>query len=103
MSAQNISQDEFENFNPARNPMMLEIAEEKHWFRDSDGDVIGVLLLDKADQDWNAVILGRDERGDFRAIKVEASIADETEAIETTCRLIEEYERSGQKVFPQGD
>lgn len=103
MDVLKIDKAKFDTFDPGRDPMIAAIADEKHWFQSETGSVIGTILLDKADQDWNIVVLGGDERGNFRAIKVEASIVDEQDAISRIQEIIHEYADSGEKVFPQGD
>jgi hypothetical protein len=103
MAIMQIEKSEFDKFKPARNPMLAAISVEECWYRDSAGNVIGVVIFDKTDRDWTWVALGRDERGNFRAIEVTSSIADKADAQTSLVTKLSEIERTGQSVFPQGD
>jgi len=49
------------------------IVQEDGWFSDESGSFLGVVIRDKADNDWGFVILARDEFFRFRAIYNESS------------------------------
>lgn len=63
-----ISQARFDALTYSRNPAVKYFGEEVEWYSDSREKVLGVLLLEKIDNDWIFVILGRDEKALFRAI-----------------------------------
>jgi hypothetical protein len=65
--------------------------------------VIGVILLDTIDDDYVAIVLGRDEGGRFRAFDLEVSLQTMDEAVEWIIGTIMWHTSTGQKVFPQGD
>ncbi len=103
MAIKRITKVEFDRFDPARNPMMVKLATEMSWFSDTAGNVIGTVMLDKTDGDWNWVALGRDERGAFRAVEVQASLANQPTAEKELVSKMTELEHSGATIFPQGD
>jgi hypothetical protein len=92
---------EFDALKPFRHPITAAIGVEKEWFADRRRVILGALVLDRTDQDWGYVVLGRDQRGIFRWIDGEVSLEDRDRARErlvaTMARIIE----SGQTVFPQ--
>ena len=60
---------------------MVEVfATERAWFASGDGEVIGAVLLDHIDKDWNYVILGPDDVGTFRWIDGATSFGTPHEA-----------------------
>lgn len=73
------------------------------YYADEAENVLGVLVLDVTDRDWNWVVLGRDERGAFRAIDVEVSIGPREEALQSLFIKLMSHAETGQTVFPQGD
>lgn len=101
MPTRSITREEFDAFKPQRHPMIHVIAEEKEWYV-SEGDVvIGVLLEDKTDRDWTYVVLGRDQKGNFRAVDFLASIPTIAEARAQLLSTIAKLTSTGQTVFPQ--
>jgi hypothetical protein len=103
MAIKTLSKAQFDAFNPARGPMIGAIATEKAWFADDAGNVIGTVLLDRTDNDWNYVILGRDERGAFRWIQGDSSFETRDRAEQKLIEAMAKIEESGETVFPQGD
>jgi hypothetical protein len=77
------------------------VIEERAWYVHEAGAVIGILTFDTADLDWGYVILGRDEAGEFRGIKVEHSMRSPREARQTLLEQMQQFVESGQTVFPQ--
>ena len=57
----------------ARDPKIILIVDELEWYATRDGRLIGMVTFDKINHDYGWVILGRDERHRFRAIKVNVS------------------------------
>jgi hypothetical protein len=103
MGIRSVSRDEFDAYDPVRAENVDEIVEETEWFADDDGVVIGVIALDKADQDWLIAVLGRDARGDFRAIDVESCITKIDEARSQLLAMMERALATGERTFPQKD
>jgi hypothetical protein len=54
----------------ARNPATVTFLEEAEWYATGDERVVAMVVRDLADDDWDWIILGRDERLRFRAIDV---------------------------------
>jgi hypothetical protein len=103
MAINRINKSQFDEFNPPRSETIQQLTEERAWFADSSNNVAGTVLLDKTDEDWSYVVLGRDERGDFRCIDMKVSLPIQADAERELQGRMQEYERSGQTVFPQGD
>ena len=103
MAIKSLTQSQFDAFNPQRAPGVEAIATEKSWFADDAGNVIGTILLDRSDNDWNYVILGRDESGAFRWIEGDSSFQTQELAQEKLIAAMTKLESSGEPVFPQGD
>ena len=80
MGIKNISQDEFDSYEPVRATITRFLVEEIGWYVDTHGNIIGAVLRDRTDNDWGYVILGRDEKGNFRCFDLEASIETEDSA-----------------------
>jgi len=92
---------EFDALKPARHATTPTIAVEKEWFADRQRIILGALLLDRTDEDWIYVVLGRDQLGTFRWIDGEVSIANCDQARERLLAKMLKILESGQRVFPQ--
>lgn len=92
---------EFDALRPARHVTTPTVAVEKEWFADRQRILLGSLLLDRTDEDWVYVVLGRDQLGTFRWIDGEVSIEDRDEARERLLAKMLKTLESGQRVFPQ--
>jgi hypothetical protein len=103
MGIRPVSRGAFDAYDPVRAENIDEIVEETEWFADDDGIVIGVIALDKADQDWLIAVLGRDGHGDFRAINVESCIRTIDEARSQLLAMMEKALSTGERIFPQQD
>jgi len=86
-----------------RSPAMAYIVEELTWFSDRDERLLGVITLDRADQDFAAVILGRDEGRRFRCIDFKVSFPTFDEAKAWAKNTIRWHLREDAKEFPQGE
>lgn len=98
-----VSRERFRALTMSKHPMARVIATEVEWYSDNQENVIGSVLLDHTDQDWNTVILGRDERGLFRWIGGKVSLNTRTEATLNIQGDILKHCQTGQKIFSQGD
>lgn len=85
-----------------RSPAMAMYGEEIEFYSNLPETLIGVVLLDKTDRDYGFVTLGRDLKGRFRCIDVNASMI-RTDARHALFRSIERHSASGEIVFPQND
>lgn len=79
------------------------VAEELIAYTDAEERVIGVLLFDKNDLDYNCILLARDENRRFRCFQVETSIPDEQMALQQLYTLIDEFSDKPDSYFFQGD
>ncbi len=75
--------------------------EELEWYSDDAENVTGVLLRDRADDDFGFVILGRDQDNLLGAIDIEHSFSTVEAARDRLQEKMAEHEASGQTVFPQ--
>jgi sugar phosphate isomerase/epimerase len=91
MPIQSIPKREFNSLSPARIPMVASMIEEVEWFADDAKIVIGVLARDRSDDDFSIVVLGRDERRQFRAIDTDVSIGTVYDA---RAQLIQKMEKA---------
>jgi hypothetical protein len=103
VSINTIPRAEFDRFKPLRHPEAESVFEETEWFADEQGVVLGVLARDRADGDWAYAVLGRDERGVFRAFENEVSIMRRDDARHQLIGTMERAVSTGAKMFPQGD
>src|SRR5262249_6020840 len=101
MPVLSISKEGFDAYNPMRAPGAEMIVEEREWFADSKGTLLGVIALDRADQDWFIGALGRDDRGQFRAIDVDSCIENLDDARNQLLAKMEKIRASGKRIFPQ--
>lgn len=99
MAVRGISRSQFDRFKPTRIPMA--VIEERAWFVDTTKNFLGILTLDKTDNDWGYVIQARDQNGSFRAIDHEISIESEDAARDALMAAMEKLSQSGKTVFPQ--
>ena len=98
---QSLLKHEFDALKSTRHPATAIIAVEKEWFADKQRIILGALVLDRTDDDWGYVVLGRDQWGTFRWIDGEVSIEGRDQAREQLVATMLKILGSGQKVFPQ--
>lgn len=96
-----ISQARFEALTYAKQPIITLFTDEKEWYSDPRSILIGVVIFDRTDSDWNWIVLGRDQNGLFRAIATECSIEDLAAARAGLHHKMEELLSAGQTVHPQ--
>lgn len=87
----------------SRQPMMPLLVQELWWFEEANEKVLGLLALDRTDNDYLYYILGRDAKGRFRAVSVECSISTEQEAYSRLERKLSEQSQMEPSSFHQGD
>lgn len=95
-----ISREEFDKFEPFRAGAEAYVLE-KEWFRDDASNFIGLITQDRADEDWGFVLMGRDQKGKFRAIDFFSGNEKKEEAKRHLFRSMSKYIKSGMRVFPQ--
>jgi hypothetical protein len=86
-----------------RQPSSALVAEELAWYAHADGRVLGLLLLDRTDQDFGGIVLGRDARRRFRCIDVIGFLDDETIVRRELLERLEQWSRRSDADFHQGD
>lgn len=103
MAVIRLSKARFDALTYMRHPFAFVVAEEVEWFSDTDERVLGVLLRDRTDNDWNFNLLGRDERGLFRYIEGKSSYDSRTVARDGLIACLAAHSATGKYEFPQGD
>ena len=71
------------------------------WFMDETESFLGVVVWDKADQDWGYVVLARDEHFQFRAIKMADSVPEREVAAYELQLAIAGLLAESKRIFPQ--
>lgn len=71
------------------------------WFMDETESLLGVVVCDKADQDWGYVILARDEHFQFRAISTASSKPSRDIARHDLQLAMAKLLANSQRIFPQ--
>jgi len=97
-----ISKERYGIYSFSKLPAADIYGEEKEWYADHLENILGAIILDKADQDWLYVVLGRDEDGQFKCIDVQINFDTIGKARTKLIGKIEEYSTRGQTTFPQG-
>lgn len=86
-----------------RSPHMMLITQEAAWFEVGDERLLGVIVWDRFDHDYGWVILGRDQRGRFRAIMQDASLPSFGAACAALDRSMEIHLPQPDEAYHQGD
>jgi len=73
------------------------------WYESESGNVIGTIVLDKSDRDYQCIVSGRDQVGEWRCIDLVTSIEKIEDATQQMFELMEKYIQTGKSVFPQED
>jgi hypothetical protein len=87
----------------SRTPWLPLLVQELGWFEEAGEKVLGMIALDLTDNDFSFFVLGRDAKGRFRAVKVEASISTAEEAEARLERRLSECAIMPAEEFYQGD
>lgn len=80
MALQSISEEEFYFFNIQKSSGASIFGTEVKWFKETEHNLIAIIIHDNIDKDWAYVILTNDENDEYRAIDVGASIENINEA-----------------------
>lgn len=78
MSINEISREEFDSLGVERHGFFPERA----WFRSTELDLAGTVILDPFDKDWSYVLVAKDEDGTYRYIEGEVSLPSHQNAEE---------------------
>ncbi len=103
MVIKTVSRAHFDALTYSKLPFAALCVEEQEWYSDEPETILGIVTLDLTDNDWGWLILGRDEKGLFRAVHLDVSIASREEARARLHEKMREVAASGETVFPQGD
>jgi hypothetical protein len=87
----------------SRSPNIVFFAQELQWYANSNETILGVIAIDKIDNDFAAIMLGRDEGGRFRAFNLKTSFIKIDDAIFWLKNTMKWYTGLGKTIFPQGD
>ena len=84
-----------------RHPMLKSFAKELEYYSNEDNSLLGVILLDFTDKDFNYVLMVRDENKQFRAFDIKTDYKTKEEAIERLSDAIKWNTGQGIKVVEQ--
>jgi hypothetical protein len=102
-SLKQISKSHFDILCMARQPFVDDVVWECEWWADEAERVIGTVVLDRTDEDWSFMVLGRDENGLFRGMDMGTCIESQKIASERLQERLLYHSDTGDTVFPQGD
>ncbi|MFS8371616.1 hypothetical protein [Acetobacter indonesiensis] len=86
-----------------RLPATVLTIQEAAWFSTLDERLLGLITWDRFDYDYGWIVLGRDQRGRFRAIDQDVSHPTFAEAQERLAAAIENYAALPDESYYQGD
>lgn len=98
-----INQKEYLDRNIFIHPIANIFCEQVGWYESESGNVIGTIVLDKADKDYQCIVSGRDQSGSWRCIDIITSVEKVEDASKFTFELMKKHIRTGKSVFPQED
>lgn len=75
----------------SRRPSYDRLVEEVEWYSDAGEHVLGLVALDRTDNDWTYVILARDHHSLFRAIEVDINFPDVGTARQACLTALEQH------------
>lgn len=91
---------EYANLSTDKKPAADILFQKKQWFSDSEKLVIGLILMDRADKDWNYVVFGRKSDGSYRTLEMgEKFFSSRSEATNELIETMDKICSSGIKVF----
>ncbi len=85
-----------------RQPLIHLFASEESYFTNENNSILGVLLLDKTDNDYNYVLMARDGNKQFRAFETKVSFETKEEAVNTLKNSIKWHTSQNLEVVSQG-
>lgn len=94
---------EFERFNPQRGPLAELTTRERVWYANEPTTIIGTVIKDATDDEYNWVLLGRDERDKYRCVDVGDCYQTQLEAQRALRTRMDVVAATAPSCFPQGD
>jgi hypothetical protein len=87
----------------SRLPHASAMSEEVEWWATDEEELLGAIVLGYCDDDYVAIVLGRDTDHRYRGLNVLSSHAQRKAAREALFLKMIEILSSGNRIFPQGD
>ena len=75
-----ITKQQFDALQVDGKPMYRLRVEEREWFSDETGNLLGAIVFDPHEECWAWVMLGQDEQRQFRLIHMEGNLPSWDEA-----------------------
>lgn len=97
MAIKEIPEDRFYQNEIRKDPSASILGEEKKWFIDEKENLLGIVILDKIDNDWAFVILGKEDDDQYRAVDVDASYESPDAAENSLLDRMSKYEKEDKK------
>ena len=99
-----ITQNQFNAYCYARQPLVRMMSEEISWFEAGDRKLLATIIFDQIDSDYGHILLGRDSRRMFRCISVSNKFFKTIEEAEEYLeKEISSYVDDGNELYPQED
>jgi hypothetical protein len=80
MAIQRLTKQQFDDLHPVRHPLLALAGEEKAWFVLTETGLLGTIVLDRSDKDWNFVVLSRQEDGQYQCTDTGVSFPTQADA-----------------------
>jgi hypothetical protein len=96
MAISAMNQHQWSAFGVPHNPL----ATEKEWFGDTKKILLGTVMFEKSDNDWNYVILGRYKNGQHKCIDAGSCFKTQPEARDELVKKMTDLEKAGKTVYP---
>lgn len=100
---QRLSQPRFEALLYRRSPFTWHLFKELEWWSTEDEILLAAITLDRIDDDYAYIVLGRDETGVFRGIAGETCFLTRDEARAVMLSKMKEISKDGALEYPQED
>lgn len=80
MAMRAIKQKEFDRLQPAHKPMERLVVEQREWFANEAATLLGTIFFDPMESCWGWALLGRDEQGEYRIVRMDGNLPGDGEA-----------------------
>lgn len=97
MAMRSIRQKEFERLQVERKPMEKLVVEQREWFANESAALLGSVFFDTSESCWGWALLGRDEQGEYRIVRMDGNLAGNAEAREVLRDQMARAELGGNK------
>lgn len=98
MAIASITEHRFGMFNVVKNPIIP--VTEKAWFASGNNALLGIVIFDRLDSDFNHVVFGRHNNGEYRYVDGQSCFETEAEAQTDLVQKMTELEKTGKTVYP---